>query len=502
MMKGIMIQGTSSDAGKSYIVTAICRILANKGFKVAPFKSQNMSNNSYVTVDGFEIGRAQGVQAEAARQAANVHMNPILLKPKMDTMSEVVLHGKVFKSYTGMDYGKEFTLTHGMKAVHESLNFIEDNYDVVVIEGAGSPAEVNLNHREIVNMRIAEAADVDVILVTNIDLGGSFASLVGTLELVFEHRHRIKGVVFNKFRGDIKLLEDGLKWFEDYTGVRVLGVIPYMKDIYIETEDAQSKHLLYQYETKKPLDIAVIHMERVSNNTDVEPFIHEKDCSIRIVKEANELGKPHAIIIPGTKSTIADMEILKDKGLDTKIIEFAKDGGQVIGLCGGFQALGESVTDMIGVDNNTLTESKGLGLLPIKTNFARDKHVEQVSGELLNEYFDYRNCEFNEDATSINGYEIHLGETEYLDGSVPIIKLSDGRLDGCINEEGNVIGTYLHHIFHNDHFRNDWLNKVRSHNNMETFDVVNTSSIKEDSYEELAKRVEEHFDMDLLMGLL
>ena len=501
-MKGIMIQGTSSDAGKSYIVTAICRILANKGYKVAPFKSQNMSNNSYVTVDGLEIGRAQGVQAEAAKQEAHVHMNPILLKPKMDTMSEVVLHGKVFQSYTGMNYGKEFTLTHGMKAVHESLNYIEDNYDLIVIEGAGSPAEVNLNDREIVNMRIAEAADVDVILVTNIDLGGSFASLVGTLELVFEHRHRIKGVIFNKFRGDIRLLEDGLKWFEEYTGVKVLGVIPFMKDIYIETEDAQSKHLLYQYETKNPLDIAVIHMERVSNNTDVEPFIHEKDCSIRIVKEAKELGNPHAIIIPGTKSTIADMEILKDKGLDQKIIQFAKNGGHVIGLCGGFQALGESVTDMMGVDHNTLTKSQGLGLLPIKTNFAQDKHVEQVSGELRNDYFEARKCEINESIKDITGYEIHLGETQYLEGANPIIKLSDNRLDGCINEEGNVVGTYLHHIFHNDGFRNDWLNKVRRHNNMETFEIVNTSRIKEESYEELAKRVEDCFDMDLLMSLL
>ncbi len=376
-----MIQGTSSDAGKSYIVTAICRILANKGYKVSPFKSQNMSNNSYVTADGMEIGRAQGVQAEAARQEANVHMNPILLKPKMDTASEVVLHGKVFKSYSGMDYGKKFTLTKGMEAVRESLEYIDDNYDMIVIEGAGSPAEVNLNNREIVNMRIAEAADVDVVLVTDIDRGGSFASLVGTLELVFEHRHRIKGVVFNKFRGDIRLLEDGLKWFEDYTKVKVLGVVPYMNDIYIETEDAQSKHLLYQYETQNPLDIAVIHMERVSNNTDVEPFIHEKDCSVRIVKDAKEFGDPHAVIIPGTKSTIEDMLVLKERGLDRKVTEFAENGGKVIGLCGGFQVLGKSIVDPVGVDTKSGSEVEALGLLPVRTVFTDEKTVRQVEGQ-------------------------------------------------------------------------------------------------------------------------
>lgn len=498
-MKGIMIQGTSSDAGKSYVVTAICRILANKGYKVAPFKSQNMSNNSYVTADGLEIGRAQGVQAEAAKQDAIMHMNPILLKPRMDTMSEVVLHGKVFKSYSGMDYGKEFTLTKGMEAVRTSLKYIEDNYDLIVIEGAGSPAEVNLNNREIVNMRIAEAADVDVILVADIDRGGSFASLVGTLELVFEHRHRIKGVVFNKFRGDIRLLEDGLKWFEDYTGVKVLGVLPYMQDIYIETEDAQSKHLLYQYETEKPLDIAVIHMERVSNNTDVEPFIHEKDCSVRIVKEASEFGNPHAVIIPGTKSTIADMQVLKDKGLDKKIRQYANQGGIVFGLCGGLQVLGDSISDDLGVDHQHVQTVEGLKLLPMKTTFGETKRVTRVVGQMISQE-KVQGLSLLD--LEVSGYEIHLGETEYEAYSRPLITLADGRLDGCVNEEGNVVGTYLHHIFHNDEFRHKWLQGIRRKHGLEDQGKVDTSLIKETSYEELAKRTEECFDMDLLMELV
>ncbi len=492
-MKGIMIQGTSSDAGKSYIVTGICRLLANKGYKVAPFKSQNMSNNSYVTYDGLEIGRAQGVQAEAAKEIPNVHMNPILLKPRMDSKSEVVLHGKVFRSYSGMEYGKKFTLDKGMEAVRESLKYIEEHYDVVVIEGAGSPAEVNLNDREIVNMRIAEAADVDVILVTDIDRGGSFASLIGTLELVFEHRHRIKGVVFNKFRGDIRLLEDGLTWFEEYSGVPVLGVLPYMQDIHVETEDAQSAQLLNQFDTEVPLDIAVIHMDRVSNNTDVEPFIFEKDCSLRIVKNGSEFGKPHAVIIPGTKSTIDDLNILKSRGLDEKIINFAKSGGRVVGLCGGFQVLGKNLEDTIGIDSDTVQKAEGLGLLNIETAFAKDKHVRQISGQVLQGLGSDQ---------KVAGYEIHLGETSYGDESEAYIRLDDGRLDGAISKEGNVIGTYLHNLFHNDAYRHLWLNDVRAYNGLPLQDKVDTSRIKEESYDLLAKRIEESFDMELLMSLI
>lgn len=364
---------------------------------------------------------------------------------------------------------------------------------MIVIEGAGSPAEVNLNNREIVNMRIAEAADVDVVLVTDIDRGGSFASLVGTLELVFEHRHRIKGVVFNKFRGDIRLLEDGLKWFEDYTKVKVLGVVPYMNDIYIETEDAQSKHLLYQYETQNPLDIAVIHMERVSNNTDVEPFIHEKDCSVRIVKDAKEFGDPHAVIIPGTKSTIEDMLVLKERGLDRKVTEFAENGGKVIGLCGGFQVLGKSIVDPVGVDTKSGSEVEALGLLPVRTVFTDEKTVRQVKGKVLDGSMKEQD---------VSGYEIHLGETEYLDEEGGYIRLHDGRMDGSVNELGNVIGTYLHHIFHNDQYRHQWLEDVRKHNGLPSQEPVDTTSIKEASYDGLAERVEQFFDMDYLMELI
>ncbi len=490
-MKGIMFQGTASDVGKSYVVTAICRILANKGVKVAPFKSQNMSNNSYVTDDGFEIGRAQGVQAEAAKSPANVHMNPILLKPRKDTESEIVLHGKVFRSFDGMEYRKKFAMTTGMAAIKKSLDYIEENYDCIVIEGAGSPAEVNLNDREIVNMRVAEAADVDVVLIVDIDRGGSFASVVGTLELLFEHRHRVKGIIINKFRGDIKLLEDGLIWLEEYTGVKVLGVIPFFRDIHIEVEDAQSMQLLHQYEVEKPLDIVVLHMERISNNTDVEPFIQEKDVSIRVVRKAEHFGHPDAVIIPGTKSTIEDLAVLKENGMDKKVIEFRENGGNVFGICGGLQILGESLEDPNHIDSINNNSAKGFGLLGISTIFGSEKCVRKTSATL------------NDGSSEIvSGFEIHLGETKYRSDVKPFSTLDDGRLDGAVSEDGKVVGTYLHNIFHNDKFRNDWLNKIRQERGFPLQPIVNREELKESSYDSLAAQVEAALDMDYLLHLV
>lgn len=502
-MKGLMIQGTSSDAGKSYLVTALCRIFADKGYQVAPFKSQNMSNNSYVTLYGEEIGRAQGVQSEAARQIANVHMNPILLKPRKDTKSEVVLHGKVYKSYSGMDYGKEFTLTKGMEAVRKSLAYLDEHYDMIVIEGAGSPAEVNLNDREIVNMRIAQAADVDVILVTDIDRGGSFASLIGTIELVFEHRHRIKGVIFNKFRGDIRLLQDGLDWFEAYTHIPVIGVIPYMHDIHIETEDAQSHSLVFRNpkqvnlndQKEKPLDIGIIHMERVSNNTDIEPFMYEPDCRLRIIRTPEDFQNPHAIIIPGTKSTIDDLLCLKANGLFDKIIEFQQEGGQIFGLCGGFQILGQHIFDEHASDHDHVKAIDGLGLLPIDTIFHDQKIVKQVQGRVIAPTLKAHTID-------VKGYEIHLGETQYLEGASALIELDDYRFDGCVSSDGHVLGSYLHHIFHNDHFRQAWLNQVRTQNGFAKQACINTTSHKEDAYDLLAQRVSESLNMDRVQKII
>ncbi|KFZ26722.1 MAG: Cobyric acid synthase [Candidatus Izimaplasma bacterium HR2] len=486
-MKGIMIQGTASDVGKSYIVTAICRVLSNMGLNVAPFKSQNMSNNSYVTINSLEMGRAQGAQAEAARVIPNVYMNPILLKPKMDTESEIILNGLVYKSLNGFKYTKEFTLTKGIEEVKKALKKHESFHEYIVIEGAGSPAEVNLNDREIVNMRIAEHADVDVVLVVDIDRGGSFASIVGTLELVFEHRHRIKGIIFNKFRGDINLLNDGLVWIEEYTGVKVLGVIPYLKDIHIETEDAQSEILFTK--TKGNLDIGVIKMERISNNTDIEPFIYEDDVNIRVIDNIEKFNKPDAIIIPGTKSTIKDFLQLKEKGLDKKIIKYINQGGIVIGICGGYQILGKSIIDVNSVDNNEFDYTDALGIFDIKTEFYESKNVRQVTATEL------------KTNNKLNGYEIHLGKTNYLTDNYFSI-LETGELDGSTYNHNQVIGTYLHGIFHNDKFRNDWLNNIRTKNNRGIKDIVNTTTKKEESFEKLAKVFEENIDMKFFLNLI
>lgn len=489
-MKGIMIQGTSSDVGKSYVTTALCRILANKGYKVAPYKSQNMSNNSYVTYDGKEIGRAQGVQAEAAKAEPNVYMNPILLKPMADTKSEVVLLGEVFRPFDGRGYREKFAMEKGIEVIKESLNYIEENYDAIVIEGAGSPAEINLNDREIVNMRVANLADVDVLLVVDIDRGGSFASVVGTLELLGEDRNRIKGIIFNKFRGDISLLQDGLDWLEEYTDIKVVGVVPYIKDVYVEVEDAQSDALLHSYSVDDPLDIAVIHMERISNNTDVEAFIHEEDVKLRIVKDAKRFGKPDAIIIPGTKSTIADLEYLVESGLYDEIKKYNENGGIIFGICGGYQVLGNKLIDPVGVDNVKDKAVNGLGILPVETTFNVKKQVRRMVGITL------------EDNLKVEGYEIHLGNSERQENVLGFAVLDDKTIDGCVIDKGRVIGTYLHNIFHNDVYRNNWLNYVRRKKGLQSREVVDTSKIKEESYEKLAKIVEDSLDIDYIIDIM
>ncbi len=489
-MKDIMIQGTSSDAGKSYVTTALCRALVNRGIHVAPFKSQNMSNNSYVAEDGCEISRAQGVQAEAAKVKASVYMNPILLKPTRDTHSEVVLFGEVFQGYTGMEYRKDFALTHGVKAISEALKVLHEQYNCLVIEGAGSPAEVNLNDLEIVNMRVAELADANVILVTDIDRGGSFASVVGTLELLKEHRNRFKGVIFNKFRGDVRLLQDGLDWLEKQYDIKVVGVLPMLDDVYIETEDAQSKHLLYQYQVDNPLDIGVIHLERISNNTDVEPFIHEKDVSVRIIKDANQFGNPHAVIIPGTKSTIDDLNSLKNSGLAEKLIAYYNKGGFIAGICGGYQMLGSIIEDPELIDQKGRQSMEGLGILPVKTVFMKDKAVRQNKGQ----------ADAFGEKVWVEGYEIHLGQSYRQSGKAFMIDASGE--EGCISDNDHVFGTYLHHIFHNDGFRNQWLNKIRRYHGRETRPMVDTVKIKEESYERLAEYAEQYLDMDYILQLI
>ena len=344
-MRGIMIQGTSSDVGKSMLCTAFCRILSDEGVKVAPFKSQNMSNNSYVTVFGEEIGRAQGVQAEAARTIATVDMNPILLKPESGMKSQVVLFGKHLETMDGMDYRAQF-YEQGLQAIDQALTNLAESFTHLVIEGAGSPAEMNLNDRELVNMTVAKRADVPVILVADIERGGVFASIVGTLALVPE-KERIKGLIINKFRGDAKLFEDGVKFLESYTGIPVLGVIPYMDSHEIEQEDSLGVGMVQQQSAiKGAIDLVVCKHPYVSNFTDIEPFLTEPDVSIRWVETVEEIGQPDILLVPGTKSTIADLRYWKKQGLGEKLKSLTADTW-VVGLCGGYQMFAETLSDPV-----------------------------------------------------------------------------------------------------------------------------------------------------------
>ncbi len=493
-MKGIMIQGTSSDAGKSFLVTALCRVFADYGLKTCPFKSQNMSNNSYVTFDGCEIGRAQGVQAEAAREEPNVYMNPILLKPKKDTQSEIVLMGKVFESQDGKDYYKSFTMHEGIQAVRKSLEYIENNYDAIVIEGAGSPVEVNLNDREIVNMRIAREADVPVLLVTDVDRGGSFGSIVGTLQLLGKDRQRVKGIIFNKFRGDVSLFEDGVKFIENYTGIKVVGVMPFLKDIRIENEDNLSTDYCYTSREKEKVTIGVVTMPYVSNNTDIEVFRCEEDVEIKAIDRFTDIHLFDAVIIPGTKSTMEDMQYLLHTGIGQRIREFYQSGGYVFGLCGGYQMLGEKISDEMMIDSRSVTQIEGLCLLPVQTRFQSEKTVKRVEGTVMHPAF--HGCR-------VSGYEIHLGVTNQTASHdfLPLVKNTD-YVDGLADLNFKAAGTYMHNIFHNDEFRNGWLNLIRKSKGYPERPVVNTNLVKEDSYAALAKEVREHLDIEYIMNLL
>ncbi|UOE92403.1 cobyric acid synthase [Alkalihalobacillus sp. LMS39] len=487
-MKGVMIQGTASDVGKSVICTAICRILARQGKRVTPFKSQNMSNNSYVTIDGKEIGRAQGIQAEAAMVTASVNMNPILLKPRSDQVSEIVRFGVRYQTLSGRDYRTQFYET-GLETIQMALAELEKDYQICVIEGAGSPAEVNLNDRELVNMKVAEIANVPVILVADIDRGGVFASIVGTLTLLPKiHRRRVQGIIINKFRGDERLFESGRQWIEEYTGVKVLGVLPHMKNMKIEGEDSLSmKNQFTSVRAKeKDVDIAVIDLPYVSNYTDLEPFRYEDDVHIRFVSTPEALGKPDAIIIPGTKSTMNDLLFLKQSNLSKQIIAYVGDGGTIVGICGGYQMLGEQLIDELGTDTGHVGEViAGLGIAPLQTYFLDTKKTVQTEGVLTHPVQGISNV--------IAGYEIHLGTTVHTCDS--FLHTKEGQQDGVYIDNGRIIGTYFHNVFHNDEWRNEWLNRIREKKGKARKPVHWSMSEREKVYDELADRVEAALDM-------
>jgi len=496
--KAIMIQGTSSDVGKSVICTAFCRIFSNDGLRVVPFKSQNMALNSFVTADGGEIGRAQGVQAEAARVVATTDMNPILLKPKQDMVSEVIVHGKHFLDMDARSYRNNF-VQEAMPIVEQSVRKLQQSYDVIVLEGAGSPAEINLKDRDIANMRMAHLADAAVILVADIDRGGVFASIVGTLALLDEaERKRVKGIIINKFRGMRELLDDGIRWVEQETGIPVLGVVPYI-DVNIEAEDSLA---LSSLRFKKPkqnefaIDVAMIRLPRISNFTDVDPLFDEPDVGVRLVSSLKELGEPDLLIIPGTKNTIGDLAWLKEEGFDRAICELHVKGKRVIGICGGFQMLGCELLDPDAVEGSG-ESAIGLSLLPVKTVFNKEKKTKQMTGRLVQA--------IGLSEMTLSGFEIHLGRTK-IDAAKasPFLLLEDGREDGAVSNDGRVIGTYFHGVFHNRQFTRELVNQIRKQKGLPEVQetVKSDAERREEAYNLLANHVKQHMDMERVYQLI
>lgn len=480
----LMIQGTQSDAGKSIVVTALCRIFMQDGYKVAPFKSQNMALNSYITMDGKEIGRAQGVQAEAAGIIATTDMNPILIKPMKSYEAQIVVHGKPYQNMKAQQYRAHF-YSVGKQVIKKSYERLAEEYEYVVIEGAGSPAEINLNDRELVNMSVARMANAPVILVADIDRGGVFASLVGTLQLLDpKDRNRVVGVIINKFRGDISLLAPGLKWFEDYTNKPVLGVIPFIDHLAIDEEDSLN---LASFSVKKDytkvIDIAVICYPYLSNYTDVNPFRLEQDCHVRLVRQADDLGNPDLMIMPGSKNTIEDLLYLQKSGLAEKIIELVEEKCLLFGICGGYQMLGEKIMDPMHVESSHYMIN-GLGLLPVETKLTNEKKTIRSDGQLqlLGEMF------------HVQGYEIHMGETTQIRPHDSLIKMEHSH-DGSINH--NVIGTYFHGIFENDHFRTFLLNSIRKKKGLNPLkNRPSTSVIQEEEFNRLAFHVRQSINLE------
>ena len=429
--KCIMVQGTMSGAGKSLLCTALCRIFAQDGYRVAPFKSQNMALNSFVTKDGLEMGRAQVVQAQAAGMEPDVRMNPILLKPSSDIGSQVIVNGEVRGQMPAAAYFKmKKSLIPDILAAYNSL---AEEVDIIVIEGAGSPAEINLKSDDIVNMGLAKLVDAPVLLAGDIDRGGVFAQLYGTVALLEpEERARIKGLVINKFRGDVEILRPGLAMLEEKTQLPVLGVVPYLH-VDIEDEDSLSERLQAD-KTVKPLDIAIVRLPHISNFTDFMPLEQHPLLGVRYVQNAHQLGLPDLLILPGTKNTIDDLLWLRQSGLEAAIQKLAAQRVPVLGVCGGYQMLGRTLADPDGTESGTPQTLRGLGLLPTDTVFTRQKHRTQVSAAVTAAPFA---------GAELTGYEIHTGRTEVQ--GTPFCTQADGTPEGCVQD--NVFGTYLHGLF-------------------------------------------------------
>ncbi|MBF0293462.1 MAG: cobyric acid synthase [Nitrospinae bacterium] len=487
----VAVFGTGSDVGKSLITAAICRIFSDHGLRVAPFKAQNMSNNSHVTADGGEIGRAQAVQAECARIEPTVHMNPLLLKPSGASVSQVVLRGKAVGNATSEDF-RNLRARYFEETV-KSLELLRSSNDIVVIEGAGSCAEVNLRGYDIANFRTATACDAPVILVADIDRGGVFAQVVGTLELLEENeRELVKGIIINKFRGDEALFDDGRKFIERKTGVPVLGVVPFAHDIDIDAEDSlelDSAVARNVSSVGSRINIAALRLPRVSNFTDLAPLFRHPAVNPVWLNRVAPLDGVDMLILPGSKNTRADLMWLMESGWKDAIIAYAKRGGRVIGICGGYQMLGQSVDDPDGVEDSS-GSTPGLGLLDVRTVMGREKRLAKVRGRWL-----ATGCE-------LAGYEIHMGVTELGEASA-LMEICDGaetRLDGAMSPDGKVWGTYLHGLFDEPEFLDAFIKGFGK--------PVSTAAkqpsafeYRQSQYDKLASHFRKHVNINLLFEI-
>lgn len=493
----LMVQGTASNVGKSLLVTALCRIMRQDGIRVAPFKSQNMANNSYITPDGLEIGRAQGVQAEAAGLAATADMNPILLKPSGLRESQVVIHGRPvgtmdFRHYRQDGYDRAAT------AIQTSLERLRAQYEAVVIEGAGSPAEVNLKDRELVNMRVAAWAEAPVLLVADIDRGGALASLVGTLALLEPHEQaRVAGLVINKFRGERSLLQPAVDFLEERTGKPVLGVLPYVP-VELEGEDSLAMPSSAARDGEG-LRVAALRLPQISNFTDLDPLRREPGVQVEWVTEVAQLQGVDAVVIPGSKVTAADLRWLWQSGLGAAVERLAQRGVPVVGICGGYQMLGQRVLDP-GGHESAQTEIPGLGLLDVETEFApvEAKVTQRTEGALAP---GIGGALAGLEGLSITGYEIHMGQTHLGPGAVPWAITPAGGALGASDPDGQVWGTYLHGLFENEGLRRAWLAWLWRRRGL-TPPAETAAFDRDQVYDRLAAAVRAGLDMERVYTLM
>ena len=493
--KVLVILGTSSSVGKSLLVAGLCHLFARRGVRVAPYKAQNMSNNAAVCPDGSEIGRAQATQAIASGLEPHVDMNPVLIKPEADSRSQVVVMGRPWKTLDASEYypKKDFL----WKEATGALDRLREQYELIIVEGAGSAAELNLRKGDIVNMAIARYAKAPVLLAGDIDRGGIFAQLIGTVWLLEpEERELIKGLVVNKFLGDISLFYDGVEILEEKSDVPVLGVVPYLHDLFIPEEDAVALENPFAAPAKAEaaIEIVVIHLLRIANFDDFDPLNAEAGVRVRYVDSPEQVGNPAAIIIPGTKSTINDLAWLRSQGFERVLQKYAQNGGSVVGICGGYQMLGEMIHDPQQVESK-LDNAPGLGLLPINTVFFGEKATHQASAEIENGSGWFANLE----GQIINGYEIHMGRTDSQSSWLKITERSGQSVqvfDGATSEDGKIWGCYVHGLFTNDNLRRAWLKDLGWDERTKEKDPFATSLTR------LADTLEETLDMEHLEKII